>query len=865
MYKDQVPDVVSVIDCLIDNMSFADEASTNFLPVLLTDIIDGLYDIAARADYLLLRSSLQLARKVFGKYASVSSSANDETEDKENSDHPPASGMAAALLSFRKTFILLSQDIFLPSIVPNIAGYVAKTNYTTVERERISSLIATIQLLGGLLVHLNSNEEQYYASEDDDRELLVVLRKCYQVSDASLAIVSLNTFVEALVHPNSNLNASWRDNVLSGKVCRQELTQKLWSLLDQEFSRHHYQVINSLVSLLRNDCHATNECLLQEILVSEPAEREIVCHRFTILWRMTCSLSYSSLLTESVFAMLSYLKDPHPAVHTASRSWLVDSIDRIDLLLDPLLSVLLHPSIVRIDNIYQTEYNTKKVIYVLNILKIMIDSGIQFFANAQRKTISQKVSQYNEQQEEYVLRSSHTSYLKAVCKPSNYLNLLIIASMRFVQAQVELTDDTKEFYESNCTVQSISADFVLLLLLKLPKQFLAEAVCSPLKNNVLFSLYQAVHNSDLVLQVHLIRLLKLCVGVHSSYLRNVSTDVVMDNEPIEDSSLFLSTLTSGLLQPASGDVRFYWLEFILYSFSRTYGDLELTTPPIVNCLSFILVNYRDIYSFQCSKDVMNILHALETIVSTHIHLPEAAVQVQTSNSFIGDIFGVLAGKQDEKPIPTPREDVFLAINEIVYALCSIWDREAQGENDLANKFQIQDKIVKIIDSAIKLFPEEFLASFYHLYCTTAPAQASARASIFNVLDNSEEINVPTFFNHCANLFGSKMMESNPKKQETLLLRYSIEFLLNSNNPQEIRSGSSQFARFVACALKSRVPSLCIQVLKIIHIYANRGKILTLEDAKYRRELVSHCQRTAELCMHVFNDFMDYHRVKERGM
>jgi hypothetical protein len=66
-------------------------------------------------------------------------------------------------------------------------------------------------------------------------------------------------------------------------------------------------------------------------------------------------------------------------------------------ILDPLLVVLLDKSTIRVNNVYQSEYDCRRVLYVFRILESIIECDFRsFMLNVVERPISKEVAALND-------------------------------------------------------------------------------------------------------------------------------------------------------------------------------------------------------------------------------------------------------------------------------------------------------------------------------------------------------------------------------------------------------------------------------------------------------------------------------------
>lgn len=106
-------------------------------------------------------------------------------------------------------------------------------------------------------------------------------------------------------------------------------------------------------------------------------------------------------------------------------------------------------------------------------------------------------------------------------KPKNYLELLVLVSLRFISGQVS-PKANPEFISKNSVVQTTSASFLQYLMQKVTVPTTAIRLAKTMQEHVLQNLAQAVSMGNLILQAQLLGLLRTIILIdHSSH--SVST------------------------------------------------------------------------------------------------------------------------------------------------------------------------------------------------------------------------------------------------------------------------------------------------------------------------------------------------------
>jgi hypothetical protein len=139
-----------------------------------------------------------------------------------------------------------------------------------------------------------------------------------------------------------------------------------------------------------------------------------------------------------------------------------------------------------------------------------------------------------------------------------------------------------------------------------------------IQDPVLQNLAEAVSSGNLVLQVHLLGLLRAVVLLDSYSNNDSLTAQSNDNDSsIRSSPMLIQTLVVGLLQPSSKNVRFYWLEFITSCLPYLKNILAQIVIPVSKCICSIIQNDTsdNIYDSISARDILILLKSLHVLVT----------------------------------------------------------------------------------------------------------------------------------------------------------------------------------------------------------------------------------------------------------
>ncbi|EGC34706.1 hypothetical protein DICPUDRAFT_98134 [Dictyostelium purpureum] len=864
---------IKLVECILDIMHLSnEEVQSSYLPGLLGTMIKSLYNILELQDHQLIIAYTQLLLKITGKiiidtpqslncliqsiesyqdyFLKISNYIQEQYEILNQQ-----SGNIVQQSQPLQNNILLSSPQAIPQPTPQSPTSSPKSslNNNTVQQyqtqqqqqQQLNSelflvLDLSFQLLVGLISQFKSSttspsqspQQTSPALESTPKWFYPVLRFC-ESDNPFISCLAIKTFINlANKHGDMTMSRSFKNIITSEHF--NKLSKKLWSLLDPTYSTIHYRVASLFCSLRELNEHAVSVVMADAMLDSDLSNRIEGYQKFALLWRLTGELGNSSLaFSNTLFLMLDSLSNDEPVIRLTGHTWLADSISRAERILDPLLKILLDKSTIRFNNLYQSVYDTRRVIYVFKILKTIIECDFKLFIqHVIEKPISKDVIALNDQQamnyrespklhQNYISNQTNSPTLGGgdstyngfknnnqqqqqqqqqnqqhnqqqmeassdfLFMPTNsYIDLLIIVALRFIQGQVPTSiashhnGDTKSFVSQNEVVQICAAEFLQYLLAKTSIQpSKAQDIANYIQDPILQNLAQAVSTSNMVLQVHLLSLLRSIVLIDStsSYVSaspTFSLSPSLDNHhhhhhqqqqqsnplsnsmgstsltSITQSQMFLQTTVVGLIQPSTRfNIRFYWLDFITFCLPRMTNSVHLSTvvTTIVNCLRDILGSFesRTLYDSITSRDIIVILKSLTFIFNFSILEPatsfdkvnqeetqqshRSALGVKIFTDFVKDVFtSDIDASVTLTPIGQVRKDIFAVLADVFSPFLKIWGQpKSSGQNkisistdvssDTHNKFAIQDLILHILDPFMLKYPQQFIEAMVELW------------------------------------------------------------------------------------------------------------------------------------------------------
>ena len=491
-------------------------------------------------------------------------------------------------------------------------------------------------------------------------------------------MISMRTLVSLLKSNKEvlGLKEEQKKSILENERVMKGIVKKIWEMLEKKMAMAHYQVAELFIEI----CSINHKIVMQVVseMMNSPllTEREETHQKFSLLWRLTGELGHGfKTFSKTIFLMLDSLNSEYPSLKLEGKSWLAESITKIDRILDPILEELLETSLFSsLTSSFISPYDTKRIRYLFKILISIIDCDFKLFmkyVNEQppSKFIlsflapnpnSDNFGSFDEiippnqplssnQEEQSDSSSNNDKNLILLNFPKrNYLDLLVIGSLRFLEGETK--EKNGDFFDEHSVVQTDSTEFLQYLITNITDSLRAADLAKQMQEIILQNLAKAVSSQNLVLQVHLLKLLRSIIIIDSQQhqpMGDQSEPVFLPSlyasssnykqifsqkelkkptakthyeSSIASSQMFLQTLIIGLLQTPSQNIRFYWLDFITCSLPLFYFQVYSILEPIIKCMSEIILSYQNIYDSISAKDIIVLLKALSLIVNTSLDI-----------------------------------------------------------------------------------------------------------------------------------------------------------------------------------------------------------------------------------------------------
>ena len=232
--------------------------------------------------------------------------------------------------------------------------------------------------------------------------------------------------------------------------------------------------------------------------------------------------------------MIDYLDDDNPLLRHLSKSWLDQSSKQFKKIIEPILLVLLDPSIVinqeEKDFYIQKEYDTKKILNSFRKLKnIILNSSIMDFLVENRP--SDEILE--------IFKSKKNLSLENLEK--TYIHILIAISLKFTQGKSQ-KNFSESFIKENYAINASSCEFLEFLLSHLNNPEIIMTFANRINLPIILLIDEAIDENNEVMQVQLLSVLRVLYFKTSPIHLNHKNDAFL----LFNNQSLINCLTKGM-------------------------------------------------------------------------------------------------------------------------------------------------------------------------------------------------------------------------------------------------------------------------------------------------------------------------------
>ncbi|KAH7930453.1 hypothetical protein BV22DRAFT_1000727 [Leucogyrophana mollusca] len=567
------------------------------------------------------------------------------------------------------------------------------------------------------------------------------------------------------------------------------MVKKLFKYLHPDWVVCHVRAVNLIWSLEATTRRSHVESIIAQSM-SSPESRNVYdsYEAFGVLWRLTeDDLLPGVRLKVPMMIVLETLKHDNPNLRRVGETWMRCSLRSYVRVLEPILFDILDPTIRRTPGstrvqgreiqgfVYEQSFDQRYVNHLLEILLSIVQFGGQGFAKTARSTP--------------IGRSHHQALLQrldsaGINPDTSYLDALVEVLLRFLRSEPK-DQRALVMRPLNSIIQSTAVDLLQAIVARGEIDAIVVETMEPV---IIGKLYFCVHLNRLDLQNKLLRILHSLISASTANLAKANSpkDTPSEDHGTSEGSqdserksyavnpLLIQTLVDGISSPQNRAVLQHWLDFVLMALSQFQSALQVTIPPIADCLCRQLrlalseaVRATDgnhvgsPVRVATDAEFIMLLNALERLLVLGLsRRPEASqqeddssVQEKPSNEasgllgYVSNVFTTDSASSAQDDQLTVRSPGYRSLHEGVRVLYSIWQSMAwrspaapSAEDDTLSLIfnRTRGRCRRVLEHLFRVQPAEVFESVIDCWDreATSRAQSSDHAenAVFDLVD-----------------------------------------------------------------------------------------------------------------------------------
>lgn len=410
------------------------------------------------------------------------------------------------------------------------------------------------------------------------------------------------------------------DSIVSKEIIRNVLRiaiQRSWQLLDDISS--HTSAINLITELFEAHPNEMKFQIKAMLAQEEVRMREASLQRLVVFWKLTGfktknSLKISRLEDIVDFELLEYLENEHPVLRQIAKSWLIDSSEWYQRIMDPLLYNLIEQcslfTTVSKRVFHTKEYDVKLVFDIFRKTKHLISNNVTQYA---KFVLESRLS-------DTLIVQGYNLLVEEKSETNHYHQLWLNILLKYLQGMV-LPFMGMRFSQDNLLVNTAACELLELhikTVLSVDPGYLKE----DLVETLIRCYYLFVKDENAVMQAHTLNLLKVIL-FQSGFLEKKQKNLQFFEKIFVEMNLLTNVLESIKFNPNNytllkivdflqTTVQLFATNFpeqklkeIIMQIFNAYSDFVTTAKPAVSGIdsSLVLVNaMTKLVSHYCMLD-----------------------------------------------------------------------------------------------------------------------------------------------------------------------------------------------------------------------------------------------------------------------
>ena len=360
-------------------------------------------------------------------------------------------------------------------------------------------------------------------------EWFYLIVECLNLSNHHISMIAIETIIDILNHSKDDSQPIFKqfNKLIISEPENRKLhlgtdyvniiIGKLWAFLD--FNAYQKKIVELVLDFQEYFEQIFKDATYESLSKGSLLDKEAAIRRFAAYWKLTNEDEFIKKkekfvqIDDALFVMLDYLDHDNPLIRHTSKSWLMDSMNKLDRIIDPVYERLIEYDL-------KNHINPKIITEMFKRLKsILTSSNEEALYYISKNKLSFKLS-------DTVNRSEDAENLKS---HNIYIDLLAILCKKFIEGPeliINEMEDMKEFEQKKEDFEvkkkdiensiASSCEFLEMIINLLDPKQISQRICSKIIEPLLDVLNKAIDNNNLVMQVQVMNLLKVIL-FHSGH------------------------------------------------------------------------------------------------------------------------------------------------------------------------------------------------------------------------------------------------------------------------------------------------------------------------------------------------------------
>lgn len=329
--------------------------------------------------------------------------------------------------------------------------------------------------------------------------------ECLNSENQNICISAIETIIDILnfsnEEPKQNIYMELKILITNDSKSRREsqeddyiklIIEKLWKFLDS--NAYQIKIVELILNFQKYFQDIFKEVTFDSLTKDCIPDKEEPIRRFAAYWKLTNEDEFLKKVipvNDTLFVMLDYLDHDNPLIRHTSKSWLLDSMNKLYRIIDPIYETFIECN--------PNELKDPKIIAEIfkmfrRLKSILSSSNEEALIYISKKNISEFLGNV-------LAKNEENDYLK---EHYIYIDLLAILCLKFIEGP-----ELKKKDIDSSSVNASSCEFLELIINLLEPKLTSQRICTKIIEPLLDVLGKAIDQENVVMQVQVMNILKV--------------------------------------------------------------------------------------------------------------------------------------------------------------------------------------------------------------------------------------------------------------------------------------------------------------------------------------------------------------------